>query len=75
METNLRPIRKKRKVTQTELARLTGLSRQYINQIENGKASNVSVNIALKIASALDVDVGDLFNQAFKSDITDTDCA
>ena len=47
-------------MTQEELALRTGVSRQTIMSIERGK-TNPSILLALKIASALGVDVEEVF--------------
>ena len=47
-------------MTQEELALRTGVSRQTIMSIERGR-TNPSVLLALKIASALNVNVTDVF--------------
>lgn len=55
----LKEIRKGKKITQDELARLTGINKMQISRIERGeiKIGNISLTNALKIADALDVDV------------------
>ena len=45
----------------TEFAKELGISREYLRQIENGKAKNPSSEIMSKIAKALDSDVVTLF--------------
>lgn len=47
-------------ITQEELARKVGVSRQTIIAIEKGKY-NPSVTLALKIARVFDANVGDIF--------------
>lgn len=49
----LTDIRETEEVTQTELARRLGKSRQFIQAIESGK-TNVSLEMAKRIAEALD---------------------
>lgn len=44
-----------------QLAKRAGVSRSTICQIENGKTQNPAIDIAFKIADALDVDVRELF--------------
>ena len=44
-----------------EFAEKIGISREYLRQIENGKAKNPSREIMSKIAKALDSDVVTLF--------------
>jgi len=52
--------RKKKKITQEQLAELVDVHRTYIGFIEQGKRNPSVVNIK-KIASALDISLGDLF--------------
>ena len=54
MKLRITEIRKARNVTQAELAKLTGISRPYINQIER-QTRNVSAENLSKIAQALNV--------------------
>ncbi len=49
MENRLTEVRKKRKITQEELAALLDVSRQTISSIENGRY-NPSLVLAFKIA-------------------------
>lgn len=51
---NLRELRTRRNLTLDALARQTGLGRQLLGQIENGRASP-SVSVVWKIAQAFDV--------------------
>ncbi len=55
----LRVLRAKKRLTQDELAELSGVSQKYIAAIEHEK-SNPSSVILVKIASALEVTVNDL---------------
>lgn len=57
----IRRIRFEKNMTQEELALRTGVSRQTIMSIERG-ATNPSVLLALKIASALGSDVTEVFS-------------
>lgn len=50
-----------KKITQDALHELTGISREYISKIENGKAS-ISVEILLKIADGLSVQPSELID-------------
>jgi len=52
----IREIRKKKEMTQEDLAYKAGLDYSYINQIENGKR-NPSMEAVEKIAKALGVKV------------------
>jgi transcriptional regulator with XRE-family HTH domain len=56
----LRTIRKKNGLTQAELARRVGVSRSYINKIENGEAKP-SLTLLERIASILGVSIKDFF--------------
>ncbi|GGA87216.1 helix-turn-helix transcriptional regulator [Staphylococcus muscae] len=47
-------------VSQLELARRVGVSRQTINMIENDKY-NPTLNLCIRIAETLDVTLNDLF--------------
>ncbi|KIX91173.1 DNA-binding protein [Staphylococcus microti] len=47
-------------VSQLELARRVGVSRQTINMIENDKY-NPTLNLCIRIAQTLDVTLNDLF--------------
>lgn len=53
-------FRKKKKLSQEELAELANLHRTYIGQIESGKR-NIALKNVEKIAKALGVSVKDLF--------------
>ena len=57
---NLKLIREKKKISQSELAALLEVSRQTINGIEKNK-SNPSLQLALKIAYYLDTPLEDIF--------------
>ena len=54
-------LRKARKMTQEELSNLSNLDRTYITSVERGKR-NISIVNLDRIASALGVEVKDLFN-------------
>ena len=60
MQNNLRKYRESLQMTQEDLARLTGVSRQSIISIEKGQYVPSTV-LALKFASALHTLVEDLF--------------
>ncbi|AAS03374.1 helix-turn-helix domain-containing protein [Mycobacterium avium] len=57
----LRPVRRQRGLTLEALAAQTGLTKSYLSKIERGQ-STPSIAVALKVARALDVDVGRLFS-------------
>jgi len=60
VQVNVRKVRKKRGLTQEELARKVGVSRQTIVNVEQGRYKP-SILLALKIAKVLDADVETLF--------------
>ncbi len=60
VEIRLRDIRKRKKITQEELARAVGVTRQTIIAIEKGKYLP-SLTLALKIAKFLGLKVEDIF--------------
>lgn len=57
----IKNIRLQKKISISELSKITSLSRTYIREIENNKRLNVSLSVLYKIASALDVNVKELF--------------
>ncbi|MEQ8156671.1 MAG: helix-turn-helix transcriptional regulator [Clostridiaceae bacterium] len=57
---NLKKWRKERKLTQAELAESVGVSGAYIQQLELGKKTNPSLEVVLKICSALQIAPFDL---------------
>ena len=52
--------REKNKITKSELARLINVSPSYITKLENGEKENPSLEILIKIAKALNIQVTDL---------------
>lgn len=60
MRNNIKVERAKLNITQAELAKRVGVSRQTINAIELGKY-NLSTVLALKLAKVFDVTVNELF--------------
>lgn len=59
---NIRFFRKKRHLTQEQLAERCDLSTSYIKQIESGKEfKNVSLTVILKFSKALNVQINKLF--------------
>src|SRR5262249_18653813 len=57
----LRAVRRQRGLTLEQLAAQTGLTKSYLSKIER-RQSTPSIAVALKVARALDVDVGRLFS-------------
>ncbi len=55
---NLAYYRKYRELTQSKLAELVGVSKQYISDMEHGRKS-ISKNMAKKLAAALNCPVSD----------------
>jgi len=61
---NIKKYRKLKKITSAELAKMVGLSHNFIRQIESEKvAYNFSVETFYKIAIALDVKLDDLIQE------------
>ena len=60
LKSNLKVFRKKKNLTQEELAKLVGTTRQTIIAIELGQF-NPSTKLALIIAMVLDTKIEDLF--------------
>ncbi|MCJ7429497.1 MAG: helix-turn-helix transcriptional regulator [Candidatus Nanohaloarchaeota archaeon QJJ-5] len=61
IETELRTLRNANDITQAELAKEVGVSRQTINAIETGKY-NPSLELALKLATYFETTVEDIFS-------------
>lgn len=57
----LRAVRRQRGLTLEQLAEQTGLTKSYLSKVERGQ-STPSIAVALKVARALEVDVGRLFS-------------
>lgn len=57
---NIKLYREKNKITKSELARLINVSPSYITKLENGEKQNPSLEILMKIAKALNVELSDL---------------
>lgn len=56
---NLKKIRVKKDITQTELAKILGVDKSFISNIENGK-TNPTLSTITSLAKALSVSVNDL---------------
>lgn len=61
MALNLRAVREARGVTQADLSRRSGISRQTIIALENDDTYNVTSKTLVALADALEVTVQDLF--------------
>lgn len=48
--------RREKRLSQQKLANLSGLSRNYISMIERGEVKNISIEVLVKLAKALNVD-------------------
>jgi len=59
---NLKRLRSERNITQEDFATDSGFDRGYISGVERG-VRNPSVLVLDRIAKALQVDVGELFDQ------------
>lgn len=59
MELDIRRIRKEKGISQDELARKSGVSRQTISNLENNPDAITTTDTLQKIAVALDVKVSD----------------
>lgn len=55
-------LRNSKNMTQQQLSRKSGVSQAYINELENGKKSNPSINVISKLAEALGVSAKDLLD-------------
>jgi DNA-binding Xre family transcriptional regulator len=62
----IRELRERKKMSRMELSEASGLPLRLINQIERAKAHNLTLIQAVRIAMALEHDVTDLVEQAFK---------
>ena len=62
---DIKGIRKKKGISIRELSKKTNISRSYLSELENNKKINPTLQSLLKIASALNVNVKDLFYTRF----------
>lgn len=58
---DLTKIRENKKISQEDLAHLSGLSRRSISRIENGLIKEPSIDTLLKLSAAIDFDLVDLY--------------
>lgn len=61
MKYSIEEARKNKGLTQNELAVRSGVSRTIISGLESGRIQNTTAGTLLKIASALGVNVEDIF--------------
>lgn len=61
MRIKLREERKKRNLTQEQVANIVGISRVHYNQIESSANKNPSLDVAINIKKALNYSGDDLF--------------
>lgn len=61
MGINIKERREELRMTQEELANKSGVSRQTISALENGKYDNVLIGTLAAIATALDTTVDKIF--------------
>lgn len=57
---NLKKIRTRKNVTQVEIAKILGIDRSFVSNIENGK-NNPTLSTIANLAKALKVPVDELF--------------
>lgn len=62
IDSNVKKLRKKKKLSQIELAVEVGIDRSYLSEIENGR-TNMSVSVLYAIADSLGVDIAELFKK------------
>ena len=60
MENRIRELREKHNLTQKELGKRVGVSRQTIISLENGKY-NPSITLAFKVSKAFNLLIEDIF--------------
>lgn len=68
MINNVKKIRKDKKISQSELAKRTGITRQTISLIEVGKY-NPSLKLCIELAEELDTDLNSLFWKVGETDV------
>lgn len=63
MSNNLKKLREEKGMTQTELAKMLGISRFHLNKIENTSKNsrNLTASLALKAAKILNVSLDEIF--------------
>ncbi len=58
----IKELRARKDVTQEQLAEIAEINVKYLSKIEMG-TKNPTLNVFIRIAKALDVDIEDIFNQ------------
>lgn len=61
----IKEIREEKGITAYSLSKKANISRSFLSELENNKRTNVSLQILLKIANVLDVNIKDLFYTTF----------
>jgi putative transcriptional regulator len=61
VENRVAELRNKKGFSQEHFAKLIGISRPYLSEIERGKAKNVGGNLMIRIARELGIQVEDIF--------------
>ena len=61
MDFKIKELREKRKLSQTELAELSGVSRPTISRLESGEDVVINSRTLEKLAKALEVSIKTLF--------------
>lgn len=61
MNNKLKELRLKEGLSQEELAKKSGVSRPTISMIETNSLDNIESKTMLKLATALNCDIGDIF--------------
>jgi transcriptional regulator with XRE-family HTH domain len=56
----LKRLRRRRGLTQMELARKVGISQGHLSAVETGRKSGVSVAVLVRLARVLKVELGEL---------------
>lgn len=59
---HLKDLRRKKKITQEELAELAGLEYKYIQRLEGKKPSSPTLNTLDKLARAFNISISKLLN-------------
>lgn len=62
---DIKRIRTSKKISISKLAKITGVSRSYLSEIESGIYSNPGINTVCKICKALHVSPNELVNKDY----------